>query len=130
MRRIQLAVILSLFFLVPSCGEKGDPLFDEVMVIHDEVMPKTGYMQKLKTQLEASKSKTTDSLEILNIQNVIDDLVTADDAMFDWMKDFRPPEDKDIRDSYLIEEKIRIQSVSDQMLKSISDAEKLLSIHE
>ena len=126
--------LFPLFFLtclvVISCGEKSDPIFEEVMAIHDEVMPETGYMHQLKKKLEAQRNEGADSFAIIEIQDGINALIEADDAMFDWMREFRPPEEKQAREAYLLNEKRRIKEVSDKMKNSIANAEKILSIEK
>lgn len=93
-----------------------DSLFKEIMVIHDEVMPLTSTLVKRKDILEKSKQK--DSLT----NNLILQLGSAEEAMWDWMYAIKRPEQ--FRDSldhskimeYLNNEFISVSKVKSQML--------------
>ncbi|MBK8054207.1 MAG: hypothetical protein IPK35_13280 [Saprospiraceae bacterium] len=102
--------------------KKTSPLYDEVMAIHDKVMPEMSTIHALKRDLKAIEKPA--SKEII-IKNIIA-LDNADEAMMSWMADFKVPEDKSKEAEYLNKEKEVIQSVSDQMYGSIHQAQKLL----
>lgn len=123
-------LFLSTFMMV-SCGPKHNDeevrqLYDEVIAIHDDVMPKISDISKLRRKIMKDKVESTESL------NHITNLEKADDAMMDWMSDFQKYKSyadstKDSKMRYLNNEKIRIQSVSDQMYGSIESANKYLN---
>ena len=50
----------------------------------------------------------------------------ADEAMMQWMAEFKVPEEEGARKTYLINEKTKIQNVSDQMYTSMAAATLLL----
>jgi len=115
----------------PSANEKSQ--MQEVLAIHDEVMPKMGTIGKLTSQMDA-KIKETDSVEIFVRAN--EDLKTAHKGMMDWMKNFGNAFDSDeiMKGKTLTEEKqklldaeeTKIKTVRDQINTSIQNAEKLL----
>ena len=91
-----------------SCGSKtehpqedaptasgNDALYDEVMKIHDEVMPKMNDLYKmkeaLKKQLSESPDLTEDKRKELEAQ--IAKLEEASKSMMVWMREFNPPAD-------------------------------------
>ncbi len=85
-----------LMFCAFSCAEPvdhtseqlyaQDSLFKEIMIIHDEVMPLTSTLVKRKDILE--KSENTDETTLKLIQQ----LETAEEAMWDWMYSIKRPE--------------------------------------
>lgn len=105
----------------------------EVMAIHDSVMPKTGEIFKLKKQLSVFESSIQDSLVLQKIYQTKKMLVDADDAMMNWMHEFReadqmlPFEDKQM---YYLKEKKKITEVKIKMLASIDSAKSLLKLLE
>ena len=143
-----------LLFILSSCGQSStsidqtskeeaplspemaiqDSLWKEVMVIHDEVMPKMGDINKtsraLKAKLEADpelnetiKAQINETMEALN---------AADEAMWEWMHNLKQL--KPLRNTlshleilqYLETEKIAIAEVKDRMLGSINEGKTLL----
>ena len=109
-------------------------LFDEVMVIHDEIMPKMSDLNKLRKELKAQIAIQAESgQDTTTLSNAINELAAAEDGMWDWMHNFRPL--GPIRDSlnhdgvlkYLNNEKERITKVKTDMLKSIEQGNQLLN---
>ncbi|MBK6363076.1 MAG: hypothetical protein IPF52_06040 [Saprospiraceae bacterium] len=127
MQKLVYFIVFSVLFL--SCQSKKEqlqnPLYEEVMFIHDEVMPKMGQMHKLKKELKSLKDKHPQSIDsILSAIKVIDD---ADEGMMVWMAEFRMPEKKSETTAYLEKEKVKIQKVSDDMYYSMELAQKLIN---
>lgn len=121
---MRLLLSLLVTTLLISCGHgkfKGDPQYDEVMAIHDEVMPLLPSMKKLKKNIK----KTSESLspEALDIIKALDD---ADEGMMEWMYQFSPPEDTAERKSYLDDQKVKVQKVADDINNSIKSAKTYL----
>ncbi|NNK89583.1 MAG: hypothetical protein HKO89_03165, partial [Saprospiraceae bacterium] len=119
-KRCSLIMRISLLFIIlaaaVSCQTNSknpevQKLFDEVMVIHDEVMPEMSTLNKLKRQIRKISGNNEESLAM--IKGIED----ADEAMMSWMAQFKPDKSKTIEEqkAYLIKEKVNIQKVSDQM---------------
>ncbi len=110
-----------------------DKLYDEVMFIHDEVMPKMTNITGLTKELKGKKSKLVNSkCEFENedeakINKVLDRLSVAEEEMWDWMHEFKRPEEGSHEEimQYLEGEKIKIDNVRQNMLASIRAAETL-----
>lgn len=105
-KQFQIVLILLLStFIFSSCKQKQaenekvietpdevEKMRNEVMAIHDEVMPEMGALMNLKKQLKAkinqmdSTEEKTDSLQPLVIQ-----LEEADEAMMQWMRSYKEP---------------------------------------
>ena len=102
-----------------------DSLFKEIMVIHDEVMPLTSTLVKRKDILE--KSEKTDESTV----NLIQQLETAEEAMWDWMYSIKRPEQ--FRDTlnhnqimdYLNTEYKSISEVKTLMLNASNDSNQI-----
>ncbi|MEZ4953438.1 MAG: hypothetical protein R2825_07665 [Saprospiraceae bacterium] len=112
-------------------------LKDELMVVHDEVMPKMGEIHKLKKQLKklSTESSVEENGNLEEIKNAIYALEKADDGMMDWMANFKSPSklrgEKSHEEimAYLENEKEKIEQVKNDMMTSIERAKKLVEIH-
>ena len=124
-------LLISLAFMT-SCDQKKDAaydaLYDEVMVIHDEVMPEMGTINKAKKALK--KMKTDENAKIIDAQ--IQSLEDADEAMMSWMHQFKKPKNEDPKANiaYLTEQKVKIQEVKDIMLSTIAEAQEMINKNE
>lgn len=129
-------IILLLGLIILSCrpsfeNTENQKLYDQVMEVHDEVMPEMGTIHKLRKKLKAVYKKQIDDQskveEQLIIKDAITNLETADDAMMDWMAEFDPPkEDETAIKNYLFNEMIKVKEVKTQMLSSIKTAQQLV----
>ena len=102
--------------------ESRSPLYNEVMTIHDAVMPEMSTIHNLKKELKAAELPGNKGI----ILNKIKALNEADEAMMSWMAEFKSPEDHSKAEEYLKAEKVKIQAVSDQMHSAIETATVLL----
>ena len=137
-------LILYLIVLTSACGnrqsdeqEKQESLYNEVMAIHNQVMPKMGillsFQGKLEEEITQLDSNNTDDLKKIKfIESQINKLEEADEAMMQWMRNFRVDQEGWRHDSvmsYLENEKQAISSVSDQMQEVIAESEAILGIN-
>lgn len=114
-----------------STNEKSQ--MQEVLAIHDEVMPKMGAIGNLISQID-ERIKETDSTEALI--NASQDLKDSHKAMMDWMKGFGERFDSDEilkgkaltdeKQTFLDEEEAKIKTLRDKMNSSIKNAQELL----
>ncbi len=67
-------------------------LYDEIMTVHDEMMPKMDYIMSIKGQLieraDSIRQQTPESTEIEEILSAVKGLEEADEAMMQWMRQF------------------------------------------
>ncbi len=106
---------------------------NDVMAIHDSVMPKTGEIFKLKKKLSGYENSVTDSLFIQKIYRVKNMLMEADEAMMNWMHAFREADPMltfEEKQKYYAEEKKKITEVKIKILASIDSAKTLLNLLE
>lgn len=94
--------------LIFSCGQKGhhehhavegdgtnpnQALYDQVMDIHDEVMPETETLYNLSKSLKVQLSEAVGDEEQIRLQERIAYLDSVNDMMMDWMRKFKPQPD-------------------------------------
>lgn len=126
--RFSYIIIALLTSLTLSCDRMENTeysqLYDEVMEIHDDVMPKMRDIHKAKKQIK--KLKNTELTEEISQQ--ITSLDAADEAMMSWMANFKKPKMENMADNitYLKEQKESITQVRDVMLNTIEEAETFI----
>ena len=148
MRRLSsfLALTFLIFFSCQNSKEKQpgsqaltdpkiDSLYKLVVAKHDEVMPKTSDISKLTQQLRKRLEIEKSEPEKEKILNLLAGLQSANDAMFDWMGEFKglhnnkeyyeKTDGKELS-NYLKSEEIKIERVAKLMLESIGYAELFL----
>lgn len=142
-------ILLGLFFLaIAGCSKKADdhahhheaettvatdpnkPLYDSVMAVHDEVMPKMDEMFRLTEALKdkIAKTPTMPDNEKRAIDAAIDSLEQAGDGMMVWMRQFKPAMDTADREGareYLNQEMVKVTKVKTDILTSIERARSL-----
>ena len=136
---LTLAAVVSL--LIFSCKEEpkntqagaSSSKMEEVMAIHDEVMPKMSTIGKLVAEL---KPKADTTAQGLPYKEAMTDLQDAHKSMMDWMKGFGDRFDSDEilngkelspeKKVWLLEEEVKVKALREQINGSIENAEKLL----
>lgn len=106
----------------------------EVIAVHDEVMPKMGTISKLVAQLKPLADSTETGKKY---QTAIRDLQAAHRSMMDWMQGFDERFDSDEimngkelseeKKAWLLEEEKKVNQLKEDINGSIERAEKLLS---
>lgn len=127
--------LISLLVLLSGCHNKNselDELYQEVVSVHDEVMPKTYYIRELKKKLSlVEENNILDSVEQNALKRTLLDLKIAEDAMWDWMHSFddnyNTLNSDEEKTNYLLREKESMLLVEKITLSSIKDAEQFLN---
>ncbi len=104
-------------------------LYDQVMDVHDEVMPKMDEIMKLKRELQEEIANTPDMVveRKQQLEKIISNLDSASNSMMDWMHKFNPlPDtvDQEKARAYLEGEMERVKNVKTLMLESIEKAKQ------
>lgn len=133
-----LRFFVAMFFFLSACGsdkkESNEILKQEVIAIHDEVMPKMDELKKLKKDLlQKSSELSADSIEmsgeIEKLNGISADLDSAFEGMFVWMRQFKSTfeemSDEEV-EAYLLDQKIKVQKVNDEIKASIEAAKSEL----
>jgi DNA repair exonuclease SbcCD ATPase subunit len=107
-------------------------LYDQVMDIHDEVMPKAEDIYQLKKELQEKISSAPDLIaeKKQELELAIAQLDSADQSMMDWMHHFHPlPDsaDQEKARAYLESEMERIKKVRELMNESIEKGKSATS---
>lgn len=128
-----LLLLTTLFFLAacgPSQKEELQQLKDEVIAIHDEVMPKMGELRRTRKDLllQADSLMETDTDRAAMLTTVADEIADANESMMEWMRAFEPEfegTDEEIR-QYLEDQKIAIQEVKENMNGALAKGKDVL----
>jgi hypothetical protein len=104
-------------------------LYNEVMEIHNEVMPKMDDIHKVKQELKEKITKTSNlsEAEKLKIEAMITKLDSAGESMMVWMREFRPLPDslgEEKAREYLENEMIKVKTVRENILESLREAQQ------
>jgi DNA polymerase III delta prime subunit len=103
-------------------GKPYDALYNQVMDIHDEVMPKTEDLYNLSKELKQKiKTATTDE-EKKELQSRINYLDSVNNMMMDWMHDFRPVADsieEEAARAYYETELEKVKKVKEAILMAV-----------
>jgi len=123
-----------------SCGEQKksakDELYDKVMAIHDEIMPKMGDIMKYKKQLNKKLDKLTEegadanADKIAELTKAVADLDNSHKEMMNWMHGFDPDFEGKVKEElmqYLKDQQKKIESVGELTNRALKNAEELLA---
>ncbi len=130
-------LFLSIFLMISCKQEKKvsqEPTqMEQVMAIHDEVMPKMGTLAKYTAELKA-KVDTTEMGQ--QYEAAMMDLQNANTSMMDWMMGFGDRFDSDEilngkeltpqKLEWLNEEEEKVKALKEQINSSLEKAEELL----
>ncbi|MEO9964392.1 MAG: hypothetical protein ABJF11_01305 [Reichenbachiella sp.] len=131
-------VIALLIFISTGCTsekEEQQKLFNEVIAVHDEVMPKMDQLRSLAKKLSSqADSLALDSIadrtaKIDELRQLSKNLKDANEGMMEWMRQFEQQDEGTPHGEviqYLSEQRKQIQKVRDDMLNSKEEAEKYL----
>jgi hypothetical protein len=149
---MRLILLLISMIFITSCGTKSKEdkvsgaekkeqaeLMEEVMAIHDEVMPMMGKMNKFRKEAQSradallQDSSVVNDQEAMELENLAIELDAVSESMMSWMRsfdnDFDSLEHKEIME-YLHQEKERISEVNTDIKDVLSRSEQLLSDNE
>lgn len=139
-------ILFLLLLLLTACGKSGEhashdheegtmdgdspnqALYNQVMDVHDEVMPKMEDLYKLKKDLMEQIANTPDMVveRKQQLEKIISNLDSANAVMMDWMHKFNPlPDsvDQEKAREYLETEMENVKKVRDLMNETIEKAE-------
>lgn len=138
MKSSALLLIIASFFLTTACGpgsaDGNKKLREEVIAVHDEVMPKIGQLKAYERDALAKANAVAtenpeDSVQVEEYKALAYDLNEAHQAMFDWMHQYEP-EDGELTDeelkSYLDDQKVKIEAVNKQIKDALAKADSML----
>jgi hypothetical protein len=136
MNRIISALILSAVFMLNSCGpnleEENKKMREELLAVHDEVMPQMGklksFEKKANQKLEELNTQVpVDSTEVEKFKDLAVRLNSAYEGMFVWMRQYDTEDgEKDpiTVKTYLEEQMIQVTEVNQSIKNALLEAEK------
>lgn len=138
MKYLFFCLVIGVSFIFQSCGnkqvEENKKLREEVIAIHDEVMPKMGQLKSFeKTALQMaedlSKATAMDSVKVQELKNLAAELDQAYEGMFVWMRQYdvedgeKTPEEVK---AYLDDQMEKVTKVNQEIKAVLEKAEKSL----
>jgi len=104
-------------------------LYDQVIELHDEVMPKLSQISTLKSEIEAKMEASGDSIERSEWLQLMLQLDEADESMWVWMRQFKPDMDSTVtvEDMAYLETQLKeVAEVAQNINGSIERSKKAL----
>lgn len=122
-----IALGLFIFSCNSTVEDKVDltKLKEEVMAIHDEVMPKMGELRKTSKELKLAAAADSTKAEWVETANKISN---ANESMMVWMRNYDPDfkgTKAEVAD-YLRDQKVKIAQVRDEMNSSLIEGKNLM----
>lgn len=135
--KIQYPLLVGLIGLSISCNPKSDShaghsmsneggsnqaLYNQVMDIHDEVMPATEDLYNISKGLKARLKETTDEAIKADLEQKIEYVDSVNTMMMDWMRKFKPQPDsvnEETARAYYESELEKIKKVKEAMLTTL-----------
>ena len=111
----------------PVCEQQQ--LYDDVITIHDVVMPKLSQISSLKSQIEDRMEVAQDSIERAEWLSLMLQLDRADESMWVWMRQFKPEMDSLVTEkdmNYLQQQLAEVEQVAEKINSSIAESEQAL----
>jgi len=138
--RTIIPVLLIVAFIFASCIEKKktakDQLYDKVMAVHDEIMPKLGdlmnYKRQLNEKIDSLRKEENDSNagKISELEKAVTDLDNSHEEMMGWMHqfdtDFEGKVKQEIMD-YLNDQMAKIEYVGVTTNNALKNAGQILA---
>jgi hypothetical protein len=109
--------------LLLACSPSNQELYEQVMAVHDEVMPKMDDLYKLKRELQQlqSDSKAVPADQRKALEDAIINIDSASEGMMVWMREFDPPKgiaEADLR-KYLEDQMEKVKKVKEDILEAL-----------
>lgn len=139
MNRLIPFLTLGLLLLLNACGpnlvEENKKMREQLIAVHDEVMPQIGKLKTLEKKAnqkieQLGTQEPVDSLQIERVKALAFDLNKAYEGMFVWMRQY-DTEDGDKKPievkAYLEEQMVMVTEVNQEIKTVIEKAEKELN---
>ena len=127
--------ILLLVLAVASCGGfDTEAKVDEVLDVHDEVMPKMGEVMNLKRKILDQAQSQTDSIAMNELRAIAKDLDEANNGMMVWMREWsknakphiNEQSEIELRKAFFEEEMEKVTKVKEDINGAIAAAKAAL----
>ena len=111
----------------PEPGSPTEALYNQVMDIHDEVMPKTEDLYNLSKQLKEKMTNATTEEDKQDLQFRILYLDSVNNMMMDWMHEFQPvtdSTDEEVGRAYYETQLEKVKKVKEAILMAVEKEPK------
>ena len=138
MRFIPFYLIFILFIFFQSCEnkqvEENKAHREQVIAIHDEVMPKMGQLKSMEKAAlqkaeELQNSDSPDQAKIEALKNLATQLNQAYEGMFVWMRQYSTEDGEQAPEqikAYLDEQLVLVSKVNEDIKAALAQADSLL----
>ena len=138
MRFTPFYLIFILFIFFQSCGnkqvEENKAHREQVIAIHDEVMPKMGQLKSMEKAAlqkaeELQNSDSPDQAKIEALKNLATQLNQAYEGMFVWMRQYSTEDGEQAPEqikAYLDEQLVLVSKVNEDIKAALAQADSLL----
>ncbi|SMD41490.1 hypothetical protein SAMN00777080_0008 [Aquiflexum balticum DSM 16537] len=131
---IFLSFLASFVGCEPNIKNQNQELKQEVIDIHDEVMPLMGDLKSLKKKIDEKKDMISQSdpenIDKINeLETLSINLDSAFNGMFVWMRQFQSSYDDMSEaevETYLLGQKVKVEKVNEDIKKAMTAAKKEL----
>lgn len=138
MKKLSHYLLIPVLFLAFSCGpspeEENQKLRDDVIAVHDEVMPLMGKLKSLEKEAmtsieELEVAESMDSTRINSLKALAYDLNQAYEGMFVWMRQYTTEDGEQSPEevkAYLEDQMAKVTAVNEEISIVLAKAEELL----
>lgn len=138
MRFTPFYLVFTLLIFFQSCGnkqvEENKAQREQVIAVHDEVMPKMGQLKSLEKAAlqkaeELQNSDTPDLEKIESLKSLASQLNQAYEGMFVWMRQYDTEDGEQTPEevkAYLDEQLLLVSKVNEDIKAALAQAELLL----
>lgn len=138
MRFTPFYLVFNLLIFFQSCGnkqvEENKAQREQVIAVHDEVMPKMGQLKSLEKAAlqkaeELQSSDTPDLAKIESLKSLASQLNQAYEGMFVWMRQYDTEDGEQTPEevkAYLDEQLLLVSKVNEDIKAALAQAELLL----
>jgi hypothetical protein len=108
--------------------EQEKAVLNDIMAVHDKVMPQMGELNTLQQKLYADAKHVTDATLKQTYTSAAEKLEKADDAMMDWMGQFKGSFEGMTHDqimTYLNTQKVKVSEMQLIFDKNMQEAKQL-----
>ncbi len=119
-----------------SCQSASDPnkeqekaVLNDIMAVHDKVMPEMGKLNQMRQTLYIDAKRVTDARLKQTYIAAADSLETADEAMMDWMGQFKGSFEGMTHEqimAYLNEQNVKVRAMQATFDKHLENAKNLI----
>ena len=132
---ISLVTLFSLSACKDVKGPQSDALFDQVMGLHDDIMPISTKLHGLQTSLKTMLASNDSIPEGVTKEDVLAVSMHTEKAyndMMDWMRDFKVPENMNPNDktAYLQSEKQKLEKMKEESNAAYNEAIAIVKKHK